>query len=455
VIGDKSANTPTGEDQLLEFAKAVERHKQGRHALHLKLSLLSAENAGSFASRNTASFFHTVVKKDQGQLFRLSSGDMMFVSSTAPRTEIESLQQKITKFFDRDPHIINDPSQLIDDFDLTRDFSSFMQCCESLAEAAEADVVPLTAPSGANGFTKPANQQSNNVRSMLERAVETTQQPTELKPASLPRRLFFEDEEVKPISPADLDRLESNFRILDPTNLLMDLPVAAVVGDMPPHVIFSEKSIDYDGLQAAVLPSRNLQGDPNLFERLCCIIEQQLIKKLHLPPNQEALANSFPSNVKTVLSNHFIQFDRTHRRTSNVPLIIDIRLQDALVNMGNFLRMRERVRDAGYRVCLSGMTTFGFAAMDHSHRLADFIKVTAPDEHNTLDAQWEDHFHDSARKAGNNRMIFTRCDTAGDLEAGRALGFSLYQGKYINEMIMARQPAATPPAATQAAAPTY
>lgn len=449
MIGDKSTNTPTGEEQLLEFAKAVERHKQGRHALHMKLSLLSAENAGSFASRNTASFFHTLVKGDQGKLFRLSSGDMMFVSSTAPQTEIASLQQKITKFFDRDAHIADDPSQLITDFDLERDFSSFLTCCEDLSEAAEADVVPLTTPSSANGFTAPANQQGGNVRSMLERAVETTQQPAQLKPASLPRRLFFEDEEVKPISPADLDRLESNFRILDPTNLLMDLPVAAVVGTMPPHVIFSEKSIDYEGLQAAVLPSRNLQGDPNLFERLCCIIEQQLIKKLHLPPNQDALANSFPSNVKTVLSNQFLQFDRTHRRTSNVPLIIDIRLQDALLNMGAFLKMRERVHDAGYRVCLSGMTTFGFATMDHSHRLADFIKVTAPDEHNTLDARWEEHFHDSAQKAGKNRMILTRCDTAEDLEAGRALGFSLYQGKYINELIMAPQPAA------KQAAPTY
>lgn len=448
MIGHQTTGAPTGDEQLLEFAKAVERHKQGRHALHMKLSLLSAENAGSFANRNTASFFHTLVKNDQGKLFRLSSGDMMFVSSTASKTDVDALRQKVIKFFDRDAHLVDNPNQLISSFDLGLSFSTFLQCCEDLSAAAEANVMPLTTASSADSFSRSKNEQPSNVRSMLERAVDSTQQKTELKPTSLPRRLFFDDEEVKPISPADLDRLESNFRILDPTNLLMDLPVAAVVGDMPPHVIFSEKSIDYAGLQAAVLPSRNLQGDPNLFERLSCIIEQQLIKKLQLPPNQEALANSFPSNVKTVLSSDFIQFDRNHRRSSNVPLIIDIRLQDALIHMGDFLRMKDRVHEAGYRVCLSGMTTFGFAAMDHSHRLADFIKVNAPDVHNKLDAQWQDHFHDSARKAGHNRMIFSQCETPADLDTGRALGFSLYQGSHINDLIMAREP--TPSKAAKA-----
>lgn len=435
---------PRGEDQLLEFTKAVERHKRGRHALHIKLSKLSAANSGSFASRNTASFFHTLVKSDKGRLFRLSTGDMVFVGSTADKTDVAALQTKVSKFFDRDANIASDPSVLVSEFDLSTNYAAFLQTCENLCANADANVMPLAPTTdNANSFEKKQSQDGeSNVRSLLERAV-TDNAPMKATAPALPRRLLFDDEDVKPISPADLDRLESNFRILDPTNLLVDMPVAAVIGDMPPHVIFSEKAIDYDALQAAVLPSRNMRGDANLFERVCCIIEQQLIKKLELHASNQTLANSFPCNIKTVLSGSFIQFDRNHRRNSSVPLIIDIRLHDALMHMSDFLRMRDRVHEAGYRVCLSGMTTYAFAAMDHSHRLADFIKVSAPDESNALDAQWLEHFHDSARKAGNNRMIFTHCNTFEDLEIGRSLGFSLFQGEHINELITGVPSAAT------------
>lgn len=443
---DQIAGASNGETQLLEYTRALERHTKGRHALHMKLSLLSTENSGSFANRNTASFFHSHIKAEQGKLFRLSTGDMVFVGSTATKTDVDGLNAKVTNFFNRDSNIVDDPSQLIDDFDLGKNFQGFLSACETLHADAEAAAIPLTSSQAADSFTKPSGEDGGNVRSLLERTVDENAAFQKPKKTKLPKRLWFEDEEIKPISPADLDRLESNFRILDPTNLLEDLPVAAVIGDMPPHVIFSEKSIDYDGLQAAVLPSRNLRGDVNLFERLSCIIEGQLIKKLYLPPSGDTLANSFPSNIKTVLSGDFIQFDRNHRRSSNVPLIIDIRLQDALMNMSQFIKMRDRVREAGYRVCLSGMTTYGFAAMDHSHRMADFIKVNAPNLDDQLDAQWLEHFHDSARKAGQNRMIMSKVDAPEDLDAGRRLGFSLFQGQHINALITKVQTAKRPPA---------
>ncbi|MEM7568513.1 MAG: hypothetical protein AAF337_01835 [Pseudomonadota bacterium] len=421
------------EDQLLEYTHALRRHRAGRFALHFKLSLLSEKNSGSFANRNAASFFHAFIKADKGKLFRLSSNDIVFISANVPWHELHALEGKVTGFFDDDENIAGATDQLSQSFDLSDDFDAFAAHCEQIKEDADAQAIPITPP-------KPAPSDTN-VRSLLERSVEADA-PKPLQKAAVPRRLIFDDEEVKSLSPADLDRLESNFRILDPTNLLVDMPVAAVIGDMPPQTIFSEKAIDYESLQAAVLPSRDMQSDANLFERLRCVVEQQLIKKLQLPPTNNALANSFPCNVKTVLSGHFISFDRNHRRNSNVPLIIDIRLHDALVHMQEFLQMRDRVRDAGYRVCLSGMSPHGFAVMDHSHRLADFIKVTAPPEGTLLDGKWLDHFHDSARKAGLNRLIFSHCDTAEDLENGRQLGFSLFQGDFINMMIAEAAPRA-------------
>lgn len=422
----------SAEAQLLEYTRALTRHRKGRFALHFKLSLLSAENSGSFANRNAASFFHASIKAEKGKLFRLSNNDIVFISTDTAWHDVHSLQEKVTAFFERDANIASDPAALSSSFDLSEEYETFVGLCEMLKEQDDAAIVPLTP-------AQPKPDDSGNVRSLLERSFEE-QTPNIPQKSSAPRRLFFEDEEVKSLSPADLDRLESNFRILDPTNLLMDLPVAAIIGDMPPQVIFSEKCIDYDALQAAVLPSRDMRADANLFERLRCIVEAQLIKKLRLADTGTALANSFPCNVKTVLSGHFISFDRHHRRHSGVPLIIDIRLQDALLHMSDFLRMRERVYDAGYRVCLSGMSPFGFAAMDHSHRLADFIKVSAPAEGDFPAGLWLNNFQDSARKAGLNRMIFSDCNTAADFEAGRSLGFSLFQGEFINMMITEAAP---------------
>ncbi|MEM9878420.1 MAG: hypothetical protein AAF862_03975 [Pseudomonadota bacterium] len=427
------------EAELLEFATAVGRHKDGRFALHIKLSQLSAENSGSFASRNAASFLHTFIRADEGRLFRLSSGDIMFISSTALPADLEDAQLNITRFFERDANLADDPPKLIDRFNLAREYRPFLALCQSIADEADTRLAPLTANAAAPlSFTKkpalePSAASADNVAAFNKAS---TARVEKLQRAELPRRLLFEDEEVKALEPADLDRLESNFRILDPTNLLMDMPVAALVGDLPPQIIFSEKAIDYEALQAAILPSRDMRGDANLFERLSCIIEQRLIKKLSIPHTRTALASSFSSNIKTVLSSDFIRFDRRHRRSSGVPLILDIRLRDALTNMAEFLRMRERVRDVGYRICLSGMTTYSFAAMDHGHRLADFIKVDAPTDANLLHGEWLNHFQDSARSAGFQRMICSHCDSALDVENAKALGFSLFQGQQINAMIM-------------------
>jgi len=437
--------TQSREEQLLEFVRAVERHKDGRHALHVKLSQLSAENPISFAGRTTASFFHSMIKADEGRLFRLTSGDIIFVSNAASPRQMGDLQAKITRFFDRDPNVVNDPDGLITRFNLAQAYPEFLTLCETIAEEAIAKIAPLTAGgedthSYADPFSPAAENTWETDKSDHSTASDARAQDTSvvtpLKRAKLPRRILFEDEEVRALEPADLDRLESNFRVLDPTNLLMDMPVAALVGNMPPQIIFSEKAIDYEALQAAVLPSRNLKGDPILFQRLSRIVEHRLIQKLNVPKASYSLASSFPTNVSTVLSGAFIQFDRRHRRSSGAPIILDIRLEDALVNMAEFLAMRERVRDAGYRICLSGLSTYGFAAMDHSHRLADFTKVNAPDTANELNVQWLEYFENSARKAGFSRLICSNCDTAQDVENARALGFSLFQGQHINALIV-------------------
>ena len=420
--------TPSAEDELLEFCHALRRHKAGRFALHFKLSLLSPRSSGAFANRNAASFFHGLIKADKGRLFRLSNNDIGFISTNVDRFEVEKLESNVIRFFNDDSNIADDPSVLSDRFDLTSDYEVFLARCGNISANAEANVVPLAPKAATKGDVG---------RSFVMRApAEEAPFPDLPQKSNVPKRLFFADEEVKPISPADLDRLESNFRILDPTNLLMDLPVAAILGDMPPHVIFSEKAIDYESLRGAVLPSRDMQADANLFERLRCIVEQQLIKKLRVEASSTALANSFPSNVKTVLSSQFIRFDRAHRRRSNVPLIIDIRLHDALMHMGQYLQMRERTRDAGYRICLSEMSPYGFATMDHSHRLADFIKVSVKGPEDIPTGPWLEHFHESAQAAGPNRLILSDCDTQEILEIGRELGFSLFQGDYVNTLIM-------------------
>ena len=70
---------PSQENLLLDYVRRLEKHKQGRRAVHIHLSGLLPANRREHHIRIAANTFESLVRKLQGQIFVLTNADLMFI----------------------------------------------------------------------------------------------------------------------------------------------------------------------------------------------------------------------------------------------------------------------------------------------------------------------------------------------------------------------------------------
>lgn len=431
---------PSQEELLVDFAKQLRKHRDGRLAVHAHLSRLAPENRNSYIIREAAACFHPFIKRDAGQLFRLGNGDLVFISKGLSAIDVEAAVIAIRALVRHDPVLEGDDlsnprhDTLMDWYELDTDYDAFINHVHNIRQSSRAkptfshEETPFVAVPGVT--VKQANIEEPY---KLKPSRNVNYQPIEApaKPVAQPST------PQRPMTPADLDRLESNLRTIDPADFIEPRMVVAMVGEnAPPHPVFSEHHISYQRLQNTVLPSCDIKGEPWLFARLAKLLEMQLLKTIKLGDAAGTLAFSFPSCVEAVLSDQFTRFDRERKRLTDRPIIVEIRLLDAMSSVRRYMDARERLRRLGYRICLHGLDAFDFTALNRDQILADFEKISwRVDYEYELLGDWEDRFKAAIAKAGRGRLILDGCDSRDAIAVGRSLGFTLFQGPYINDLL--------------------
>ncbi|GAB4145110.1 MAG: hypothetical protein Tsb0016_14880 [Sphingomonadales bacterium] len=428
----RQAALPSQEELLVDFAERLKRHRKDRRAVHLRLSALGANIRNTYVVRQAASFFHHLIKAEAGQLFRISSGDLVFGSKGASKMEMESAVYKLLQELAHDPVAQGwhgDLDALADWFEMESDYDRFLNLCHDLLAGRAAEPLSVPAP-------EPANDMAN--------ALETAKPPTPAAPAAPyrrppPRRRGQYPEVVMPSRPftaADLDRLESALRMLDVDGMMDQKPVAAIAGHGPPLLVFTEQCFAYADLAASVLPNCDLMADPLLFERLAQMIEARVMKTVRFEQRSGTLATSMTLHVNAVLGDGFAGFDRARKRHCNQPVIIELRFADIARSVRHYLDARARLKAAGYRICVKELDLFDFCLFDQQALAADFIRVHWPRDGLTqFDETWRDRFDAQASAAGRGRLILAGCSDADAIAQGRKLGFSLFAGAAVDELM--------------------
>lgn len=427
----RHAALPSQEELLLDFAVRLKRHRKDRRAVYLRLSDLGGNIRDTYIVRQAASFFHHLIKAEAGQLFRMNNGDLVFGSKGASRIEMESAVYKLLQELAHDPIAMawhGDLDALADWFEMEADYDRFLALAQSLTaqRAAADDAAPPPAERVALVADTPPPPPPPPVRQMPP-----------------PRRRRDYPEVVVPTRPfaaADLDRLESALRMLDVEGMMQDQAVAAVAGNGPPLLVFTEQHFSYTGLAASVLPNCNIKSDPLLFERLAQMIELRVLKTIRFHEQTGTLATSLTLHVDAVLSDAFVPFDRARKQHCRRPVIIELRLGDIARSVRRYLEARARLKAAGYRVCIKEMDPFDFCLFDQRALGPDFIKLDwfgDPAAEAAFDADWRARFQTQAAAAGRGRLILTQCAHDDAIAQGRKLGFSLFQGPAVDALIAA------------------
>ncbi len=231
---------------------------------------------------------------------------------------------------------------------------------------------------------------------------------------------------------------------MDLSGLVRRQAVCAVLPQGGPKPLFGEIFIAIRELANLVVPGIDLTADTWLFQHLAESLDRRLLtslarQELGLPQG----AISINLRLATLLSPEFLQFDHDFRRKLGGPVIIELQLVDIFAELGAYLFIREFVRDRGYLICIDGLHYLHLPLIDRKRLGADLVKIMwSPDLLDGLNEARRQELKNAIKRAGFDRVVLCRCDTADAIRWGQSFGIRLFQGYYVDSRLRAVRPPA-------------
>lgn len=411
-------NRPNQEYLLYDYAQRLDRHRDGRRAVHIHLSRLKPQNRRDHHIRIAVNTIEDFVTAYEGQIFLLGNCDVMFITRRASLAQLDDVVMRMRYLFSEDPLTLADPDdegghgRFATLYNVETQYSNFLELCERLNEEARARQKRLAQMAGEAGETAA-------------------------------------DDSRKPLSPEQLGKLEEVLQRTDLSNVLKRQSICAVAEKSPPKPVFNELFISIMELAKTVLPDVNLAANRWLFQHLTQTLDRRVLKML-AKADDSALHSSFSINVNvnTLLAPEFLEFDSSLRMGSRGTLVVEMQMIDIMADFQNFLFARDFVREKGYRICLDGITPELMPFIDRKKMGIDLIKLNANANFNR-DAPQEkvEEIAAEVERAGKGRIILARCDNRHMIETGQKMGITMFQGHYLDSVLqqLARTQGSAPP----------
>ncbi|MGF1608013.1 MAG: hypothetical protein ACFCUQ_01360 [Kiloniellales bacterium] len=391
------------EHRLFDTAKRLQRHTEGRVAVHVHLSRLRPYNRRRHHLRIAAAAFEPLMTGHEGGLFQLSNDDLVVLCRGVALSRIDDYVLRLRYLFSEDPLLRDEAAgpdgsdPFCDWYQLADDYDEFLAMAEAqLRERLKAEAAQAT-----------------------DQAV-----PLAVAPAL-------------PIDEPRLGAIEEAIAHTDLTALLQRQPICAVAQGATPTPLLHELTISIAGLRHALLPDHDLEANPWLFRDLTRHLDRRMIAMLRQPDAVDLRRSlSLNLNVATLLAPEFLQLDSAVTINRERSVVIELQLIDVFADLASFAFARDFLHDRGYRICLDGATHLSLPFIDRERLGIDLVKL-----------QWSSDLSDYAtgergtaltelvRRSGPERVILSRCDTPAALDVGRRLGITLYQGFQLDHML--------------------
>lgn len=402
------------EPQLIAFVESLASRVPGWRAVHLQLSQLEPHNRRHFKLHMAVSGFGSLLQRYKGELFQLTHGDIFYLWHGGLTIEIQQVVQGVCCLFSDDPLTKADGGHVDSpddhDFDAGRAgtpmqprFCSWFEL-ESEYEVLCARVQESVAEAG--GITTALDAGRKRV-----------------------------------LDPAQLAKIETRLAQMSLSGLLRRQTICAVLPGAAPRPLFTEVHVAIRKL-AEVLDV-DLTADLWLFQRLGESLDRRLMSSLAHGVKDLGGPISINLRLATLLSPEFQTFDEAYRKHRSGSVVIELQLIDIFAELGGFLFIREFLRDRGYLVCVDGLHYLHLPLIDRERLGADMVKVIwSPDLLDTVNGPQLAEFKAATERAGADRIVLCRCDTADAVRWGQGVGIRLFQGHYIDwRLRTARSPA--------------
>lgn len=394
---------------MLDYAARLTHHVKGRRAVHVRLSLLSPANRREHHLRIVMNTFEPLLRKFEGQIFRMWNDDIIVAVKDALVAEIDDYVVKLRFLFSEDP-LLSQETQPGREFcawyDMAKDHPKFLKAAQDFAAGAAQHrkrmiAAHATASSGKNAGA------------------------TVLKPLTT-------------LTPVLLDRFETSLRGLDLSTIIERQMICALQPDGKPKPIMCEHFVSIQALQNRLLPGVDCLSDRWLFQHLSQSLDLRILAALPEMTKPNSLPITLNINISTILSAEFLKFDTAIRRIGQQAMVLELQSIDLFADMGSYVFARDFAHERGYGLALDSLNHLTFPLMDRAKLKLDFEKIQwSPEIVRDIGGDRREAFVQAIQQAGTSRVILCRCDDQSAIDFGRDVGISLFQGRHLDRMLAA------------------
>jgi len=389
---------------LVEHLDRLLRFRGGRRAIHIHLSRLRPYYRSSQHIRIAVNTFEFLVKQLEGQIFILSNADLVFICKGGEIAAIDEAVMRLRHLFNEDPLTqnldIEEESRFCTWYDLEYEYDEFVAVARQLLAEEERRSRRLAAITRAEAAKKPA---------------------------------------LPPLSPGRLAELVDMLMRADLSNMMRRQAVCSLYRDETPKPMFRELYISIDELREAVMPDYDVARDRWLFQHLTQTLDNRMLQLLR-QNDDRALDGGYSVNlnVATLLSDRFLAFDSSLRAATRGTIIFELQMIDIFADLPAYLFVRDFVKERGYRICLDGATDLTVPHIDREQLGLDLVKIIwRPEMIGSGSAKRLKALHAQIAEIGRSRTILCRCTTEEAVRVGQELGISLFQGRYVDQLLNA------------------
>ncbi len=409
VPGANSALPPNShEEALQDYAARLANHKEGRRALHVCLSRLSPGNRLEHHIRIVMNTFEPLLRKFNGQLFRLWNNDIIVGTKGAQVPDIDDYVIKLRFLFSEDSLLMleeHSEQQFCHWYDMEADHPAFMTLVQN--------------------FSADAAKHRQKIMSAASEAQSKAKQQQAATPGIL-----------SPLTPMLLDRFETALRGTDLSPMIERQMICSIPDQGKPKPVLCEHFVSIRSLQHKILPGVDCLSDRWLFQRLCQNLDARMLASLPEISQKVTVPITININISTILSAEFLKFDAAIRRITQQTMILEVQSIDLFADMGAYIFARDFAHERGYGIALDGLNPLTFPFMDRAKLKLDFEKIIwSPEIARDFNPERRETFIQAIKQANPSRIILCRCDNRDAIDFGREVGISLFQGRHVDRML--------------------
>ena len=399
--------------------------------LYLKVSEIKEAGREQTLRTIHEMFDPLIINSDGGKVFELLNKDIVILFPPAIKIQLERIVFKI-KFFVSD----SAPEDFATFYDFKTQYNLFVQVVKSSVGTPLKKELPPEPEPIIKQPPKPAP-------------------PPPSSAASSGPAISASGEKM--LTPKLLMSINNALKNADFTSLIRRQPVCSLLDDTP-DVLFEEVFVSIPDFSDTIVPDLNLALTPWLLNYLTETLDRKVLR-LAAKHDDGALQKNFSLNLNlsTILSPDFLNFDENIAPENKSSIFIEISADDIFSDVASYIMAKSFIKACGYRICIDGITTQSLRYFNRKDTGADIIKLIWNSKIPLMSTDPKAPIFEDLARNDITKIVLSRVGNAASVAIGKSMGFNLFQGNYITDLMKSKEAPAVPnptSAPASASAPT-